>query len=246
MSLRNLRHAWRLHWHRRRHGDRFTIHGVEVRVPETVELGVRNALLRGRYETGEANAIRRHLRSGDTVIELGGSLGVISRVIRDMIGPEGWHVVVEANPRLIPVCTTNAQAGARPERTRVLHAALAYDCDRAHFQFGANAHIGRVHAAAAPGLVEVPAVTLSTLASWLPAQTPFALVCDIEGAELDLFQQEVEVFHRVSIAIIEIHPEHFERRGCSEADFLALATARGLNCIWRSVNILAFAGTRCS
>jgi FkbM family methyltransferase len=173
---------------------------------------------------------------------LGGSLGVVSRVIRSVIGPEAEHIVVEANPHLIGICRSNAVLAETPRRTRIIQGAVAYGAERVRFHSGCNAHEGWICGSTDSAEIEVETVTLASLAALLPPGGSFALVCDIEGAEFDVLEREGEIFQRVSRAIVEIHPKEFARRGRSEADFLALAAARGLQCISRDSHVLVFAG----
>lgn len=115
----------RLARHVARNGHRYIYHGLEVEVPgaagattDAALLGVRNALLRQKYERDEAAMIMRHLPSGLPVIELGGSLGVVSRLLRSRLKPETPHLIVEANFDLIAICKANAEKGqprARPK-----------------------------------------------------------------------------------------------------------------------------------
>ncbi len=227
MNVVELRRRLYLGLHSLRHGNRFSVHGTEVVLPPEAGTELRYQIMRGRYENDEANEVRRHVPRGAHVIELGGSLGVISKIIRETIGPEPHHIVVEANPQLIPICTANASPTSGG-RTQVVHAAVAYGTDMVAFQFGHNANVGRVADEGESGVVRVKTTSLSALADMLPADAPFFLVCDIEGAELSMFENERAVFARMLGAIMEIHPDFFARSGKTRDDFLSLAARSGL------------------
>ena len=89
-------------------GPVFDYHGLAVTMPQSAGLAAMNALLRGKYESEEAALIAKHLPADLPVIELGGSLGVVSRLIRSRLAPGTRHLVVEANPDLIEACSRNA------------------------------------------------------------------------------------------------------------------------------------------
>lgn len=97
--MKKLRRRFYLWRKERRDGatEDFSPHGVPVHVPATADISLRYLLTRGRdYEREEAAMVRDFLAPGMNVIELGGCMGIISALIRDRIGPEAKHVVVEA------------------------------------------------------------------------------------------------------------------------------------------------------
>ncbi|MGL4490921.1 MAG: FkbM family methyltransferase [Rhizobiaceae bacterium] len=242
MRFVEFRRRCQLAIHRLMHGDRYAIHGVTVSIPKQAGTELRYQLMRGRYENDEANAVRKYVPSGSSVIELGGSLGVMSKVIRSTIGPSGAHVVVEANPALIPICRANAVDPSCADKTSLINAAVAYGTDEITFQFGHNAHVGRVGSGATGAGVVVKTISLSELVEKLEAQAPYCLVCDIEGAEYDIFETESAIFEFLSYAIVEIHPEVFLERQKTRDDFLSLLAKRGIKVLEDQGQILVLAG----
>jgi FkbM family methyltransferase len=189
--------------------EMFAPHGVPVQIPKHADLSIRYLMARGRpYEMAEAEMIRAFLKPGTNVIELGGSMGVISALIRDRIGPKARHIVVEADPVLAEICALNARRGTAEGITDVVVAAVDYSgAPAVTFAVGKNAHVGHV-AGAGEGGITVPTITLSELASRLP-DGPFALVCDIEGAECALFEAERALLQRICLIVVETHPRVF-------------------------------------
>lgn len=234
--------------YRRKNGDVYQAYGMDLTVPETVEPNVRYILAKGRpYESEEAHYIQQVLSNGHSVIELGGSLGVISRVIRRAIGPDAHHTVVEANPDLALICAGNATRNAT-EGAMILHqAAVAYtDQPTIAFQRGDTAHDGQLAKEGDPNTFEAPVKSLAELVAELPAG-PFTLVSDIEGGEYPMFMEEpAETFARVSHAIIEIHPKAFAMFGGSEEAFFDAATAKGLILIERRADVILMKGPAAS
>lgn len=210
-------------------GDRFRANGVVVNVPASVDSEIRYGLLRGRpYEQAEAKLIREALRKDTHVLELGGSIGVISAVIRSVIGPRATHVIVEADKNLAQVCAHNAFHGADRGCAIVKHGAVDYSGARhVFFDSGHNAHTGHVDHSALDGTA-VPTITASAAAADLP-EGPFALVCDIEGAEYPMIEHDADLLGRVSVVIMELHPERYHSLGGSTEILMSRLLASGLH-----------------
>lgn len=202
----------RISRHVAQHGYVFDFHGLTVRIPQDSPPGVGNALLRQKYEMEEAQLILRHLDPGLPVIELGGSIGVISCLIQSRLAAGVRHLVVEANPALIDICRQNASQ--QPDGgAEVINAALGYGATHLAFTIGANIHSNRL---AQPGdkgerVIQVPAVTLSDLLSCLGDVAAYTLVCDIEGGELDLLENEWEQVRKAALVIMELHPNVYPK-----------------------------------
>lgn len=240
-AFRDWRRARFANAYARAHEDRYQAFGLDLHVPAHVDAGVRYLLAKGRaYEAEEAHFIQASLSKGTPVIELGGSLGVISAVIRNQIGPDAMHVVVEANPDLAPICRENAGGGSR---TEVIEGAIAYTgAPTISFSRGRNAHEGKLAQKGDANTFEAPVLTLSGILEKLP-DAPFALVCDIEGGELPMLENEPrEAFEQVSYAIFETHPEAFEAMGSSEELFLTMCFKKGLRQVNRRADVILFKG----
>lgn len=240
MNLKNLRRRLRL-WTARMRGkdiENFSPHGVLISIPFGLDIELSYHLLKGKpYEAAEARMIRDHLTYGMQVIELGGSLGVISALIRGMIGPDPIHVIVEANPALAETCAKNAKQGAAADRTVFIGAAVDYSGTKTvNFDFGHNAHVGKVGGNRG---VEVPAVTLTQLIQHLP-QGAYALICDIEGAEKQLFENERTALDRADVVIIELHPSLYPDGEADQARIITMILEAGLGQIAVDENVFYF------
>ncbi|MDP3897841.1 MAG: FkbM family methyltransferase [Mesorhizobium sp.] len=229
----------RVNRHLARNGPVFDYHGVAVTLPAGAGLSAFNALIRGKCEREEAAMIVDHLPADLPVIELGGSLGVVSGLIRSRLAPDTRHLVVEANPDLIDACARNAGVPAASGRTEVVNAALFYDAPVARFRIGEEVHSNALDDGQGAGrMVEVPAVTLQSLYARIGAPTEFVLVADIEGAEYDLFARETETLRRVALAIVELHPRDYARAGRDEASLMAFIGAAGLAIAERRADVV--------
>jgi FkbM family methyltransferase len=159
----------------------------------------------GNYEDGERQALRHIPADGLPVIELGGSIGAMACVSSRHFGNPAQHVVVEANPNLMPVLRRSRDLNGC--RFEIVHAALAYGGDEVTFhvhpKFVKSSLLALDGQAAA---VRVPAVTLGGLLDRFGFKR-LNLFCDIEGAEVALFDHEFDlVAARVKYLSLEIHP----------------------------------------
>jgi FkbM family methyltransferase len=138
------------------------------------------------------NFLERHLRAGDTCVDVGANIGLFTVKMAQLVGPEGRVIAYEANPAVFPVLvenvelnylsgwvTTSAVAADATDGTTVLHttsrfmgnSSLAAKTDT----YRANATVDAV------AEVEVETVRLDRA---LRDRGPIALIkIDVEGAE---------------------------------------------------------------
>ncbi len=80
-----------------------TSSGIKVPfVPAIITPKIERPMRNNRYEGGECAALRRILRPGDRVLELGAGVGLLSTVA-GLIEGIGSVTTIEANPDLIPL-----------------------------------------------------------------------------------------------------------------------------------------------
>jgi len=155
----------------------------------------------GEWEQHERDAIDLYLRSDLPVVELGGCLGVVSCHINKKLERPEQHVVVEANPGILPTLEKNRELNNC--KFSVRHAALGYESSNVvlHLaKIGDNSLVP-----ISDNTVEVPAVSLKTVLQDTGFET-ISLVMDIEGAEVDLLEREIDVLKKsVATLIFEIH-----------------------------------------
>jgi FkbM family methyltransferase len=159
-------------------------------------------LLENNYEAPEREALKKHLDPELPVIELGGCLGIVSCLTNRRLRQPDKHIVVEANPTLVPLLAENRQRNGC--NFRIVNAALSYGVDRITFKVNDNILASSLNGD------EQQAVVVSTVnLQLLLDETGFervTLICDIEGAELQLVEHELDVLRdRVSMIIMELH-----------------------------------------
>jgi FkbM family methyltransferase len=169
---------------------------------DRVPANVVDLLLSDLYEEPERKALRRFLNPELPVVELGACIGVVSCLTNcRLLKPEN-HVVVEANPALLPLLEDNrARNGCR---FKIVQAAVSHGAETIPFNVDDNILASSVHGDERRG-VAVSTMTLERLLNEHGFQRA-TLICDIEGAELQLVEHELKVLgERVSTIIMELH-----------------------------------------
>ena len=204
-----------------------------------VSAALRYLLLTGKHEAPERMLVKRHLDPSLPLVELGGALGVVSCIANRRLHHPARHVVVEANPALIPVLARN--------RTRnrcsftVVNRAIAYDTATVDFVVHDNVLASGVKAGEGTR-VAVATTTLADLVDEHGFET-CTLVCDIEGAEVDIVHREGETLgSRVKTLIVEVHDRLVGADVCE--GMLARLRSLGFERLEQQWDTIAFRNTR--
>lgn len=161
------------------------VHGISVPfVADIITPRIEKPVRNGRYEKGEVALIRRLLRSGDRLLDLGTGLGLVSTAAALTPGVEAV-LSVEADPALIPLVreiwkkngVTNGEI-----RNAAASASMATEVDfyvRGDFWASSTEPDSRPYE-------QVEKITTANVAHLLEEFRPTVLFCDIEGGELGL------------------------------------------------------------
>ena len=167
---------------------------------------IKVSLLKGKYERFERHAVLQYVSPELPVVELGACIGVVACVTNGILNNPEAHVVVEANPQVIPILQRNRDGNNC--KFEILHAAIAYG--RSSVEFAPASDFcgsslrrddNRSHDNA---LVVVAATALSTIVAQRDFDQ-FTLICDIEGHEYELVTLDAETLRRVDTLILETH-----------------------------------------
>lgn len=175
----------------------------KFRLDETLlPANVVDLLLEDHYEEPERDALKEFLDPDLPVIELGACLGVVSCLTNRRLRHPEKHVVVEANPALVPMIEQNRERNCC--RFRIVNAAVSYGAETITFNVNDNILASSLHGDAEQSVV-VSTITLQRLLEEHGFER-VTLICDIEGAELQLVEHEIDVLReRVSTIIMELH-----------------------------------------
>lgn len=167
---------------------------------------IKVSLLKQRYERFERYAVLNYLQPEYPVVELGACLGVVACVTNRQLKNPSKHVVVEANPQVIPVLRKNRELNGC--QFEILNMAIAYDQPTVSFSPSPDPRGTTLRKSDHQWLegpqVTVPATGLGKIVEDRGFDY-FTLICDIEGHEYELVRREAKVLNRVKTIIIETH-----------------------------------------
>jgi FkbM family methyltransferase len=150
------------------------------------------------YELPERQLILKHLPPDSRVLELGGCIGVVSCLTNSLLTDPHAHVVVEANPFLIPFLERNRDAnGAKFSVencvvSRATEAILSLAADMDSSKLGDQG-------------VTVPGRCCEDIEALY--QLSFdTLIMDIEGAESEFIRDNIVLLKNMKLIVIEFHP----------------------------------------
>ncbi len=176
--------------------------GCKFALDKALPANVIDLLLENNYEAPEREALKKYLDPALPVIELGGCLGIVSCLTNRRLREPEKHIVVEANPSLLPLLAHNRERNGCS--FKIVHGALSYGADTITFKVNDNilaSSLNGDHERA----IEVSTVSLQLLLDESGFER-VTLICDIEGAELQLVEHELDVIReRVAMVIMELH-----------------------------------------
>jgi FkbM family methyltransferase len=179
---------------------RYRTEGMTFEIPkEHTDLAMRGKFTVDTYELPERVLAKRHLPRTATILELGGCIGVVACVINHLLQQPRRHVVVEANPSIIPTLRRNRDLNGCA--FQIVHGAVTHRSQP-------RMSVGKVmdsNQLANIG-VEVPALSIESLESTHSLRFD-ALVMDIEGGEYNLLHENCDRLSSLNAAIIEFHPD---------------------------------------
>lgn len=180
--------------------------------PEIMQGKIRRLLRSNSYEAKETEAALRVVREGDVVVELGGGIGYMSTLVATKRAIKSVHVF-EANPNLIPYIRS-VHGANDVTNAHVTNAILGPRKGSVDFyvrepMLGSSMQV-------LEGEVDPPSVKVDVLNAKATFKEIGAtvLICDIEGAEVDLIPQLDLTGLRA--AIIEMHPQWIGPEGINK------------------------------
>jgi FkbM family methyltransferase len=187
----------------------------------TIRTREKSSLFFGHYEEGELSLLPERMPRNLPVVEFGASIGVVSCVTNRLLQRPQDHVVVEANPNLIPTLERNRDLNGC--KFTIISAALAYGEPRIGFSVSPYFLCGSIG-----GNVDqltVPTITLQRILQEHGFER-ITLIVDVEGAEAQLLANEIDLIaQRVDTLLIEFHPTRLGKQGVE--DLIDRITGRG-------------------
>jgi len=152
------------------------------------------------YEFGERLFSEKILSKGDTVIEAGTSIGILTGVISKIIGQEGKLITVEPDSSLIKIAKSNNKLN---KNIIFMNGMLITD-SKSKIEFQPDGWLGGKVVNNNEETKYVKSIPIIYLKNLIAEHFPNALVLDIEGEELGLINFEIPIC--IKKLIIELHP----------------------------------------
>ena len=180
------------------------------------------AIFWGFYEAAEIRLIQKYLDGGTDVIEMGGSIGIVSGHIASKLQAGRKYISIEANPGLVDNITSNLKKFAKPGvEYKVLNYAVQYNTETVVLHVSDNNTESRVGGSneKQDGGVVVHAITLKDIIN-REALKDFSLVCDIEGSEIEMILFDAGALQNCKNLFIELHEVNYGGKYYSPDDIL--------------------------
>jgi FkbM family methyltransferase len=173
-------------------------------VPDNAKAGVIGGIAFGLYEYPERVLIGRWLPTDLDCVELGCSIGIVSRIILRKLKPMRRLLGVEASAELLDLARKNVSAAGFSSQFFPIHGAIHYDGPTVVFAHHPEHIRGKVTGSEQTEGVITPCVTLAQVihSGGLEA---YSLVIDIEGSEFDLVARDVESLVKCQAIVAELH-----------------------------------------
>lgn len=182
-------------------GGRFRTDGCSFEIPkEPATRPLRYRFLLHTYEARELKMVRQFVRPDDRVLELGGCLGVVSCVTNRRLRAPAHHVVVEPTPAGVMAMRRNREINRAS--FQIESCAVSGDAGGKFVLDSANITGGRLQTSPQ----EPGGIPVKSLRQLWQQHGPFdVLICDIEGGELEVFEQSADLFRSLRLVIVELH-----------------------------------------
>ena len=203
---------------------------VPVRTPEGAVLFLdlrifsSHALVDGTtWEKAEQEVMRRLVRPGDVVLDVGAHLGIHTLLLSKVVGESGRVFAFEPNPEVVSALTLTLKPLAN---VALFPIALSDGAGSATLYVPADASMGSFRREWTEQKVrEVPCNvrTLDALLTEAVISWPDFIKCDVEGSEFAVFKGARRILNRVEapVVLFEVQRELAQVGGDSAFSFLA-------------------------
>lgn len=217
--------------------NKIKIRGITVDTSSPlIQARVKAMLFWQLYESAEIRFVKRYLPPETDVVELGSSIGVVGSIAGRII--QGQRLVcVEAQPEFIPVIRRNLEING-VKNFMVLNYAISNEDKTVFFTSGGTNLTGKV----GTGQDKQLSVKGKKLSSILKEMSigRFALIADIEGAELQILIDDPRSLGQCHCIIIETHQAIHSGKTYSPADIQMLIEDLNFKLIDRYGPVMVF------
>ena len=205
-----------------------------IALPKGSRASTAGTIIFGLYEYPERVLIKKWLPTNLDCVELGCSIGVISRVILHHLDNRQRLLAVEASEQLLQLAQRNVASAHLDRRFLPVHGAVHYSGKTVRFSESAENLRGKVEDQAQSCGIDTPCVTLAHLIADSGVQT-FSLVMDIEGSEFDLIANDAAALVKCRAIVAEVHGDQSK---C--AHFADILRSQGFTLVEVKHSVFAF------
>lgn len=187
---------------------RFEVQGHDMVVKMQRNM-IQTMYYRNIYEPETTAYMKKHIKKGDVVVDVGANIGYFTLIMARAVGPTGKVLAFEPSDELRAILQRNVKVNGYSDRVEIFPHAVSDNIGTATFFLnrghGQNSLIPR------KGTVEVMKVKTTTLDKVLEAYPTTKIVkIDVEGAESDVLRGMKKTLNRIrNLAIIfEFLPTH--------------------------------------
>jgi FkbM family methyltransferase len=194
------------------------------------------SLFWGFYESAEIRFVEKHFVGDVDAIELGASSGIVSAHIVAKFQNDSRRLIgVEANETLAATWFGNVDRYNKCRvKTTLLNNAVYYGASSVKFEVSTNSTESRISYCGTKniGEVEVKSISLNDIIKEY-SLIDYAMFCDIEGAELQIFLNEDSALEKCKYIFIELHDAKEEQILYTVSDLDMLIQKRGFELVDR-------------
>jgi len=164
----------------------------------------RKNIIMKRHERKEVELIKKYLPPKKDIIELGGGIGFISCLVNKRIKKNQKHIVVEANKEIVPILKKNREINNC--NFKIEEKAYSPTLNNVNF-YKKEEHLSSstINPKEKIGSEKVQTINLNKICSKYNI-SDFILIADIEGEEIELINNELDLLEdKCEIIIIELH-----------------------------------------
>ncbi len=212
-------------------GAIYRVDGCRFEIPvHLTDRNYRSAFVFGEYEAAERKLIRQYLRPDDRVIELGGCIGVLSCLVNSRLKRRTQHLVVEANPELIPLLARHRELNNAS--FEIEECAVSTEREVPFAIHRLMTHSG-IYSDRDCRQISVRGRSFADLHD---SHGPFnVLLMDVEGSELEVLRSSSDLLSEYRLVIIEFHEERLGLEGLDECRRILKSAGLVLSSTIRSV-----------
>jgi len=169
------------------------------------------------------------LRPGDTVIDVGANIGVLSLLASRLVGPSGRVLAIEAHPRTYAALLNNLK---RNPATNVSQVNIAVGPEPGTVRFSDRQDDDWNKVEHDSGTLEVEVKPLDDVCAGYNHID--VLKIDVEGFELQVLKGATEVLERTDCVLLECWSEHTKGFGYTPNDLITLMQRASFHGYWLS------------